>query len=221
MAQIALRQHAAAAESFRKAEPYATPHRSFNDYMLRFYLIINALHAGEYAKAYDTYKKYRDCPFPLLHEQFILIEAYFSFLIHMGYLDINPRFRIGKYLNETSNAQTDKQGDNIAIIIAELLYYFSRDKGKFIDRVESINHYSYRHIRSKETLRAKRFLKILCAMPRANFSFSNLSRHARRHIDYISDHTIRMGENIFLEVIPFDVLLPMIFEELGQKKNVG
>ena len=151
LAYLALTQYKEAEERFSQAALFA-PRKSVNDYLLRLYRTINALHAGYYQTAYDLYKQNKKCRFEMIREQFAIIEAYMGFLSHMGYVQLDKTFRIGKYLNDTFKAQSDKQGSNITIIIAELLVYLARDKGKFIDRVESVNTYSYRHLKGQDCI---------------------------------------------------------------------
>ena len=164
ISSMAIARFEDANSNFILAEKF-TVAKSTNDYLLRLYRTINALHSGHYQTAYDLYRKNRYCKYEEIREQFTIIEAYMYFLSQMGYLQLDRPFRIGKYFNETIKAQSDKQGNNIIIIIAELLYYLAKDKGKFIDRVEAINNYSYRYITGKDTRRAKRFIKILCTLP--------------------------------------------------------
>ncbi len=215
-AHMAIGNYELAANDFKEGEAYATS-RSVNDYILRLYKTLNALHAGQYQIAYELYLANRKCRFEMIREQFAIIEAYLCFLAHLGYLELKNPFRLGKYLNETFKAQEDKEGSNINIIIAELLVYLARDRGKFIDRIEAVNNYTYRHLKSKDTRRAKRFIKILCLLPKANFHPAALERIAQRHIQYLKDHPISMGENVSLEILPFEVLLGMILRQLKKK----
>ena len=217
VAYMAVYKYKEASENFAKAEKYA-PRKSFNDYLLRLYKTINALHAGEYQFAYDLYQQNKRCRFEPIREQFAIIEAYLCFLSQMGYLQLKKNFRLGKYLNETFKAQADKQGDNIAILIAELLVLLVRDRGKFIDRVEATKNYSYRHLRGKDTMRAKRLIKILCILPRANFHPIAIKRLAQRHFDFLKTHPIQIGENVtIIELLPFGDLLDMILAQLERK----
>ena len=128
-------------------------------------------------------------------------------------------FRVGKYLNETFKAQTDKQGDNINILIAELLVYLARDRGKFIDRIEAVQHYSYRHLKGEDTKRAKWFFKVLCmvAHPKVNFHPIALRRKAKRYIDLLESHPVRMGKDFAIEIIPYEQVLEIIMVQLGRK----
>lgn len=216
IAQMATANYEGADESFINADKFA-PAKSVNQYLSQLYRTINALHSGNYQMAYDLYRQNKNCKFKEIRQQFTLIEAYLCFLAHMGYLQLDKKFRIGKYLNETLKEQADKQGNNIIIIIAELLVYLARNRGKFIDRVESISNYSYRHLKGKDTMRAKRFIRILCTLPRANFNSIALQRKAQKHIQYLKEHPICMGENVAIEIIPFGVLLDMILVQLERK----
>ena len=216
VAQIATRNYEKAENTFTKAQKYVHP-KTVNERVLSLYKTINALHAGQYQIAYQLYRQNRNCRFEDIRQQFAIIQAYLCFLSHMGYLHMDGRFRLGKYLNETFKAQSDKQGSNITILIAELLVHLARDRGKFIDRVEAVNNYSYRHLKGEDTKRAKRFIKILCILPRANFNPVALRRIAARQIQYLEEHPIHMGENVAIEIIPFGDLLGMIMQQLEQK----
>ena len=217
IAHMILGEDIQADNSFTLAGKYAHTN-SFNDYLLRLYKTINALYSGKYQLAYELYRQNRKCRFEEIRQQFAIIEAYVCFLSHMGYLKLNHIFRLGKYLNDTISSQSNKQGENIAILIAELLIYLSRNRGKYIDRIEAIQSYSYRHLKREETERAKRFIKILCNLPRSNFHPIALNRNMERHIKYLKNHPIRVGENVtIIEFIPFDKLLEMILEKLDSK----
>ncbi|MEO1627905.1 MAG: hypothetical protein AAFV25_22340, partial [Bacteroidota bacterium] len=157
------------------------------------------------------------CQFENIRQQFAIIEAYLYFLSRFNYLSLPKPFRLGKYLNETIKAQSDKQGSNIAILIAELLIYLSKDRAKFIDRIEAVANYSYRYLKDRETRRAKQFIQILCKIPRANFNPIALRRTAKRQIQYLENNPMWMGNNFAVEVIPFEKLLSMIMEQLQQK----
>ncbi|MEO0777969.1 MAG: hypothetical protein AAFW73_22450 [Bacteroidota bacterium] len=220
MAHIATRQYDRAETSLLRAQDFA-PTKSINKPIVALYQTINALHAGHYERAYDLYRQHRKSRFEPIRQQFAIIQAYFCFLAHLGHLRLDGKFRLGKYLNETFKAQSDKQGANITILIAELLVHLARDRGRFIDRVEAINNYSYRHLKGPDTKRAKRFIKILCLLPRANFHPLALQRLAARPIQYLEEHPIHLGENLAIEVIPFGDLLEMIMTDLAQRRAVG
>ncbi|MEO1516869.1 MAG: hypothetical protein AAFV95_17740 [Bacteroidota bacterium] len=216
IAYIATGNYSLAHQSFADAQEFTHPN-SKNDYILRLYRTINAIHAGDYGTAYQLYRKNRKCRFPEIKLQFAIIEAYLCFLAHQGYLKIDGRFRIGKFLNETFESQSDKQGNNLAVLIAELLVYLCRDHGKFIDRVERIHSYSYRHLRGRATSRAKRFVKLLCLIPRVKFNAALLAKVGAKEINYLNQNPIWMGDSLAIEVIPFEKLLCMVVKQLQKK----
>ncbi|MEM1320995.1 MAG: hypothetical protein AAGG75_12150 [Bacteroidota bacterium] len=154
IANVALKKYSQADFDFRCTDDYPAK-KSFNHYVLQFYQTINALHAGDYLTAYAIYRENKNCRYDLIRQQFAIIEAYLCFLSYAGHLKLTTKFRLGKYLNETFKQQADKKGDNIAILISELLVYLARDRSKYIDRVEAIAAYSYKHLNDPATNRAR------------------------------------------------------------------
>ncbi|MEO1517674.1 MAG: hypothetical protein AAFV95_21800 [Bacteroidota bacterium] len=216
IAGIATAQYEMAKKSFTMGLVYVKS-RPFNRYLLHLYLAINALHAGQYTDAHQLVQQNRRCRFEPIKEQFTIVEAYLCFLSHMGCLQVSKPFRLGKFLNETLTAQTDKQGDQINILIAELLIHLVRDRGRFIDRVESARTYSYRHLKGQQYVRAKWFIKILCTLPRANFHPTALRRLAKYPIEKLESHPIHMGEHFAIEIVPFSTLLELLFQHIQQR----
>lgn len=217
-AETALGRYEEANRSYERAEKYAD-NKPHNHCTLQFCKTLNALHAGQYETAYNLYQKNKRCKIESIRQQFAIVEAYLYFLYSTGHLNMNKKFRLGKYLNETFNAQKNKEVDNVNIIIAELLVYLVKNRGKFIDRIESVQDYSKRHLKSKETRRARWFIKILCLMahPKVNFHPVALQRRAKQFIYLLKKNPARLGENFSGEIIPFEQLLDMIIEKVMKK----
>ncbi|MEL6637105.1 MAG: hypothetical protein AAFW73_23850 [Bacteroidota bacterium] len=216
IAQMASSNFHDARQSFEQAQFFA-PAKSYNDYVLRYYQALNDLRAGNYSQAYGIYRQNRRCRFAPLRLQFAILEAYLCFLAYTGNFQFDGIFRLGKFLNDTFKAQTEKQGDNLTVVIAELLVLLARDRGKFIDRIEAVQHYSYRHLRGEDTRRAYWFIKILCLLPKVNFHPDALKRRAKTYLEKLEHHPVASGENFAIEIIPFDRLLRMILRQLQQK----
>jgi len=219
IAHIALKEYAKARELLKKAEQYA-PVYSRNRGILYYYQAVNELHSGNYAVAYELYKKYRKSKYDTLSEQWAILGAYLYFLSASKKLDVGTdRFSIGKYLNETSETAHDKTGNKINIIIGELMFYFFNDRDKFIDRAEAASKYP--HLNGKGTKRAKAFIKILCAAPKANFNAVALKRIARRQFDNLDRNPLHMGNNISIEIILFGAAGEMVLEVLQGEHRGG
>ena len=216
-AHTALGEYKEAKALYLSAEEYA-PALSFNKGVLYYYQAINAMHSGHYQEAYQLYRQHRKTRFDTLAEQWTVMGAFMYYLKCIGQLDIGTdRFSVGKYLNETVSSIHDKTGNKINILIGELLVYLVKDRGRFIDRIEAINQYSYTHLKGKDTRRAKWFIRILCMLPRANFHPVALARMARRQVDNLKKHPVYMDDNLAIEIIPFGDLWTMISKQLKVK----
>ena len=101
LAHIALGEYEEAARLLSEAEQYA-PAGSYNRGIIYYYQAVNALHMGEYYRAYELFRANKDTKYETLQEQWIILGAYLYFLNKVGKLDNGAeRFSIGKYLNET------------------------------------------------------------------------------------------------------------------------
>ncbi len=217
IAHIALKEYDEAARLLSFAEQYA-PEHSLNRHILYYYQAVNALHAGRYQDAYTLFREHRHTKHKSIAILWTVMEAYLYFLRITGNLDVGTdRFSVGKYLNDTISVTHDKTGNKINLIIAELLVYFIQDRDKFIDRTAIA--IKYPHMKGKETWRAKRFIKILCTVPRANFDWVALRRLARRSIEWLKDNPMHLESNIAIEIIPFEPLLDIMKVELSKSQG--
>jgi len=217
IAHTTLCEYKQAKELYTEAEQYSAL-RSYNRGILHYYQAINALHSKDYQGAYELYRQHRKTKFAILAEQWSIMAAYMYFLKKLGKLDTgNDRFSLGKYLNETIEIAHDKTGNNVNVLIGELLVNLVKNRGKFIDRVEAVNSYSYKYLKGEETKRAKWFIRLLCMMPRANFHPVALERMAKRQIDNLKKYPVYMGDNLSVEIIPFGDLWEMIAERLKER----
>ena len=217
LGHLAHREYSVCRKLLLEAEQYSENH-SFNLGILHYYQALNELHSEEYNRAYELYRIHRKTKYEVLREQWKVMGAYLYFLKKVGRLSTGvDRFSVGKYLNETAKSSSDKTGNNINILIGELLIYLVKNKGKFIDRIESINQYSYYHLKNSDTQRARWFIRILCTLPRANFSAAGMERLASRQIDNLFKYPISVGDNLSIEIIPFEKLIELIWERLKEK----
>ncbi len=228
LSHTALKEFTEARKLLSKAKQYAPLH-SHNLGILHYYEAINELHSGNYKRAYELYRAHRKTKYETLRDQWAVLSGYLFFLSKTQHLDVGTdRFSVGKYLNETINVTHDKTGNKINIIIGELLMLLFKDRDRFIDRAAI--HANYKYLNGYEVRRAKWFIKILCTLPRANFNWVALRRLARRSFDNLKSTAIKMGNNLSIEIIPFEALLEMIRvlltaksqgEELLEKSSLG
>ncbi|MEL6863877.1 MAG: hypothetical protein AAFP19_05635, partial [Bacteroidota bacterium] len=217
IAHTALGEYPTARKLFLQAEQYAPPN-SYKLGILKYYQAINALHSADYQWAYRLYRHHRKSKFEVLAEQWAIMGAYLYFLKNAGKISVgNDRFSLGKYLNETASATQDKMGSNLNIIIGELLLLLVKDRGKLIDRIESVNQYSYKYLKDKDTRRAKWFLRILCMLPKANFHPQALLRLTQKQMDNLEKYPMYLTDSLSVELVPFGALLEVMMKELERK----
>lgn len=217
IAEIALKNFERAKLRLIEAEAFA-PTNSYNLGILKFYQAINALHAGDYALAYEGYRENRKSRFDTLNEQWLIMGAYLYFLKSMDMVETgSDRFSVGKYLNETSPNAHDKRGSNVNILIGELLMNLVKNRSRFISRVEAINNYSYKYLKGHDTQRAKWFIRLLCLFPRANFHPEAIERIGSNYIKKLESHPVALGDNLAVEMIPFQTLWSIIKNHLSTK----
>ena len=115
--------------------------------------------------------------FPYFEEQWKLREAYLHFLIKSEIIQLDEQqkkavkpFSLSKFLNSVPFHTKDKSGQNITIIIIQVLFLLLDNKyGKIIDKIDSLTQYTYRYLHRDETFRSNCFIKMLLLMIKADF----------------------------------------------------
>ncbi|MEM9850125.1 MAG: hypothetical protein AAF847_19700 [Bacteroidota bacterium] len=208
---IALSRYEDAEARLIKAMAYA-PKNSRNDLILQFYRTLAALHAGQYDQAYECFLLHRQCSDRKLQQQFTIVEAYCFFLILKGKIKPTKLLRVSKNLNKLLQVSVDSNDQNVNILIAQLLVYLVRDRNKFILQVKSAKIYCTQKLANKAFERSKLFIKILSLLPKANFHGPALQQLAKSQIQKLHTYPVQLGNNMELEIIPFEVILKMILK---------
>lgn len=145
--------------------------------------------------------------FPAVEEQWKIIEAY----AHLKDIDIGHKFKLSRFLNEVPIYSKDKRGNNISIIVLQMLFHLKlNERGKIIDKMETLATYSYRYLRKDDTFRGNCFIRMLSCIPKAHFNAIALERHAKKYTDQLG--TYQGGE---IEIIPYEQLWQLVLEYLG------
>ena len=166
--------------------------------------------------------------FPYFEEQWKIREAYLHFLIRVGKINIDKEdkkvlkpFSLSKFMNSLPFHSKDKSGQNITIIVLQILFLLTDHKyGQIIDRIDALNQYTYRYLRKDETFRSNCFIKMLVLMTKADFHpirTNTYTEDLRKKLENSSLITDEKSTQV--EIIPYDYLWNLILELLASKKN--
>ncbi len=165
--------------------------------------------------------------FPYFEEQWKIREAYLHFLIRVDKVILSPEekkslkpFSLSKFLNSMPFHSKDKSGQNITLIVLQILFLLTDNKyGQIIDRIDALNQYTYRYLRNDETFRSNCFIKMLILMTKADFHpvrTQSYTEDLRKKLEKVSLITDEKSTQV--EIIPYDYLWQLILELLENKK---
>lgn len=197
-AALQLRDYTAAKEYISAARKLTLP-RSYNEEICLIYQAILGFHSDQFDLVKDAIQSSRPLrKYKVVEEQWKIIEAYACFLD----IDSGKKFRIKKFLNEVPIYSKDKRGNNISILILQILFHLKlEERGAIIDKMDALRVYSYRYLKKDETFRSNCFIHMLLCIPRAYFNAIALQRHAKNYVERLG--TYEGGE---IEIIPFEKL---------------
>ncbi|MEO1627388.1 MAG: hypothetical protein AAFV25_19710 [Bacteroidota bacterium] len=222
-AQLLLRQYDDARENIRLAIS-RIKQGEYSWSVFTYYRLLIELHAGEYEQAYLLYLAASKVPqmSRALDEQWRIVKAYIAFLIRSGHIrketSGTPHFR--KIIGEMPIFSQDKQGNNINIIILQLLLNLGHNNDVLIDRAEAIRKYMQRHMKSRQLIRARTFIEMLLMIPRYRFHYQAVLRHSALKRKKLESRPLQMTQNQDIEIIPYTELWKMTLSVL-QKYHEG
>ena len=195
----------------------------FNWHLAFIRRILVCFYTSEYQEAYDLYKEQEkyDCLFPILAEYRVIIWGYLYFLIKVEKIkEYNEeRFHLGKFLNEVPIYSKDKAGNNINILIIQVLTRMQREQyGQIIDRIEALETYARTYTRNPETKRANLFIKMILQMNKASFHPVATERKTRATLEKLKNTPLGMGQNLAIEMVPYEVLWDEVLGMLKRKQ---
>lgn len=154
------------------------------------------------------------------NEHWSIIQGYLYFLIKREKIKPydNERFYLGKFLNEMPLYARDKAGHNINILIIQILTRMQREQyGHIIDRIDSLKEYARKYTRKPETKRANIFITMIIRMERAQFHRAGTETKTAKLVEKLEDTPLKIGQNLAIEVIPYEVLWREILSMLENK----
>lgn len=125
-----------------------------------------------------------------------------------------PRFRLGKFLNETPTFSKDKRGYNIDILVLQILIALARKNYDYIiDRQNALKIYSSRYLKKNEFYRSTCFVNILLHLVTAEFHKVRFVRYAEPDLKKLKKMPLEQANQIAeFEIIPYELLLEMVLE---------
>lgn len=198
----------------------------FQAYEMYFCL---AMYAGEYEQALDIFqtvslhKRFSQLQGPL-HEIWQILGAYLFLACRFGNLPLPekslPVFKSQRFANEMQVFNRDKDGMNVAILVAHLLLQLLEGKtDQLLERIEALDKYRERYLGYPEAERAGLFVKVLTLLPKVNFSSVTFQKKAAPLLRKMSALPRRMTNPAREpEIIPFENLAEMIAKWLAANR---
>ena len=133
-----------------------------------------------------------------------------------GHRTILPEFKLGKFLNTVPVFSKDKRGINVSILLMHIGFLLQRkDYNSIIDRADSLNQYAYRYLRHDDSFRSNCMIKMVIQMTKADFNPVRTERYTTELYKQLKSVNLAgSGENIEIEVIPFEVLWEIMIKSL-------
>ncbi|MBK8557083.1 MAG: hypothetical protein IPL65_15515 [Lewinellaceae bacterium] len=199
---------------------------SYNWFKLQELFFLLAMHTQHYEDAFSTYERVighaRLSAQPeVIQETWKIYEAFAHYLVQVGKVEQIPsqRFKLSKFLNDIPQYSKDKQGMNIPILIAQILFMFAEGKhANTVDRIEAINKYCSRYLKKNDTFRSNCFIKMLLQIPDAGFHREAVIRKSDKYLDMLRAVPMEIANQSHgIEIIPYEDLWDMTLEMLHIK----
>jgi hypothetical protein len=134
---------------------------------------------------------------------------------------INRKFKLAKFINETTIFSKDKSGINIAIMVVKLLLMLQEHRySQILDEVEALEQYCYRYLRGENEQRSRLFLKMFIAIPLSGFDPKVIEKRTERYLQTLSNIPLQLANQAYeIEVIPYETLWGLIMNSLKSKDH--
>jgi hypothetical protein len=210
-------------KSMAKAASLRLAYYRLGHYTLKAYLylkeydkainfISKIMNHPNYQKLTDYYTEIFNTTLGYLH---LIVESN-SFSISIENKKKLPDFKLGKFLNTTPVFSKDKRGINVSILLMHIAFLLQRKEyNAIIDRTDSLNQYAYRYLRKDDSFRSNCMIKMVIQMTKADFHPVRTERYTadlRRQLSTVN--LAGSGENIEIEIIPFEVLWEIMVKSL-------
>ncbi|MBK8556426.1 MAG: hypothetical protein IPL65_11950 [Lewinellaceae bacterium] len=188
------------------------------------------IHAGRYPEALAHYvaaarHRRMGSLFPLRQENWHILGAYCYILHHLCNTPLPegfPAFRSRKFLNSLPVYSRDKNGMNLAILIAHVLLQLIEGREEEIwERILALEKYRSRHLRKeKDARRVVIFIRVLSLLPKSNFEQTRFLEKAAPLMAQLQASPLQFSTQAHeLEVIPYAQLVSLVAEYLPRRQR--
>lgn len=162
------------------------------------------------------------------YQSWLIKESYVHILIALDKIDEEtlkshpPRnFRLSRFLNEVPAYSTDKRGQNISILIAQMLFLLIYKKyDQILDRLDTLYQYCHRYLRKDSTLRANCFIHMLLKLPDGNYNPIRVQRYAAKYHKKLKANPRTFSNQFFeSEIIDYETLWGFVIELLEKQRK--
>lgn len=194
----------------------------FNALEANLYL---CLHSGDYVRALDIYQtaathKRLSAMHHAQQETWRILGAYCYILHRLTQTPLPegfPAFKSARFLNEVPKYTRDKDGMNIAILIAHVLLLLLEGKDVEVwDRLQALAKYRERYlIGDRNVARSEIFIRLLMLCAREGFKRERFLQRSEALRDHLRKLPLRFADQAHeLEIIPYEKLLELIANQL-------
>lgn len=208
-ALITLNQFQEAKNEIQQALKIATPNY-YNHYVIQLYKAFLGFHADNETLISDALTALQNVKNENLLEQVKILEAYYAFLIQ------DTNFNTQKFLQSIPIFSKDKRGNNINILIAQILLLLqSRAFDAAEIRISALQSYAQRNLMKNQDFRSNCFIKLLSTLPQGSFYQKRVEPRAKKYLKKLESLPLeKANQNFELEIIRYEILWKKVFELL-------
>jgi tetratricopeptide (TPR) repeat protein len=184
---------------------------SYNWNITLFLIAILGFHSNHPEMAYKAWRKAESQPkkfkSDVIQERWRIILAYLVWYKKIGRIDIEEDYRLGKFLNEMDVLGKNKSGQNVSVIVAQMLHYLVDKRfDDFETKACRLEKYITTYLRKKEHIRSKNFLRALRNIEDANYYLKQAEQRTKRYWNNIQEVSLTVSLDLLeSEVVPFEL----------------
>ena len=170
---------------------------------------------------------YKKAPLHLV-ETYEIFAAYLNILKSVEMIEdvddvLKKNFKMGKFMNSSIEISKFKEGQNVAFILVQILFFLSRkDYEEVIDRIDSLRNYAIRNLRHERTYRAYCFSRMVDTLPQSDFHLSGVQRRSASWLKKLGAKPVtHTNDSLLSEIIPFEEQWKIILSFLEKKHQGG